>query len=609
MRTAATTAIGVLLVALQANAQAVRDLPGFRASSIPRNDDGSSPNVPLGFTADFFSRRYSAVFVNNNGNLTFDQPLSEYTPFGLAGTNVPIIAAFFADVDTRPPASQVVTYGRDQVDGRSAFGVNYFRVGYFNEHADRLNTFQIVLVDRSDTGPGNFDIEFNYARIEWDTGDLARSGGGKSAVAGFSNGTRAPGTLYQLPGSLVPGSFVDAGSRALTRNSLNSNVPGRYIFQARYGTVSSLRISTPSQMPPATLNQSYASPPLTASGGAGRYTWSAVNWPEDLGLSLDPATGAIRGTPRIPGTHQLLVQLRDSASTPATSHTLTITVAGAALSIDMVTGGALPKGVVGKPYSAPPFRARGGVGSRTWGITNLPADLGLTLNPQTGIVSGTPTRHGTFQVAVELRDTGVPQPVRQEISLVIDPAPLGFEVRTLPDATVGVSYTAPALKATGGVGTHSWKAVQWPAGANLRIDTATGIISGVPAHVGHYQLPVAVADWTGQEIRNVLTIQVNGARLRITASGANELPAGRVGKEYRAALSLSGHGAINWTVSKWPAQLGLRFDRNTGSITGIPAREGKYELTFTAVDSTGSSASRTFQLMIAPELRLTYPGR
>jgi large repetitive protein len=182
-------------------------------------------------------------------------------------------------------------------------------------------------------------------------------------------------------------------------------------------------------------------------------------------------------------------------------------------------------------------------------------------------------------------------------------------VRTLPDATVGVSYTAPALKATGGVGTHSWKAVQWPAGANLRIDTATGIISGVPAHVGHYQLPVAVADWTGQEIRNVLTIQVNGARLRITASGANELPAGRVGKEYRAALSLSGHGAINWTVSKWPAQLGLRFDRNTGSITGIPAREGKYELTFTAVDSTGSSASRTFQLMIAPELRLTYPGR
>jgi hypothetical protein len=72
-----------------------------------------------------------------------------------------------------------VTYGSGTADGRQAFGVNWIDVGYFSSRTDKLNQFQLVLIDRSDTGAGNFDIEFNYGNILWETGEA--SGGIKRA--------------------------------------------------------------------------------------------------------------------------------------------------------------------------------------------------------------------------------------------------------------------------------------------------------------------------------------------------------------------------------------------------------------------------------------------
>ena len=143
-------------------AQAIRGNAGFTAASIERNDDGSTlSGVPLGFSVNFFGAVFDQVYVNNNGNVTFNGPVSSYTPEGLTASPLPIIAAFWADVDTRGAGSSLTTYGRDAIAGRPAFGVNYINVGYYGSHDDKLNRFQLVLIDRSDTGAGNFDIEFN----------------------------------------------------------------------------------------------------------------------------------------------------------------------------------------------------------------------------------------------------------------------------------------------------------------------------------------------------------------------------------------------------------------------------------------------------------------
>ncbi|WP_337174623.1 nidogen-like domain-containing protein [Paludisphaera sp.] len=228
-----------LAAAPAAHAAAV--VPGFNSNTLPRNDDGSTGLVSIGFDVNFYGENFSQLYVNNNGNVTFDAALGTFTPFPLTDTARQIIAPFFADVDTRGSGSAEVTYGAGTFDGRQAFGVNWVDVGYFGSHFDKLNSFQLILVDRSDTGAGNFDIIFNYDQIQWETGDASQGSGGLggfSARVGYSNGTGDPGTFFELPGSAVNGAFLDSNlSTGLIYNSIGSDVDGRYIFNARNGTV------------------------------------------------------------------------------------------------------------------------------------------------------------------------------------------------------------------------------------------------------------------------------------------------------------------------------------------------------------------------------------
>ena len=56
----------------------IRTNTGFRQKSIPANDDGFAPVEALGWTANFFGRQRNSVFVNNNGNITFDSALRSF---------------------------------------------------------------------------------------------------------------------------------------------------------------------------------------------------------------------------------------------------------------------------------------------------------------------------------------------------------------------------------------------------------------------------------------------------------------------------------------------------------------------------------------------------
>lgn len=243
--------LALLVIPLQSAlaAGAVRGNGGFNGSVLPANDDGSTGLVNIGFSVNFYGLNFSQLHVNNNGNVTFDAALSTFTPFDLTSTGRQIIAPFFGDVDTR--AGNVVRYGQDTVDGRPAFGVNWIDVGYYNQNIDKLNSFQLVLIDRSDIAAGDFDFEFNYDRIQWETGEASNGVdglGGFSARAGYSNGSGTPGTFFELAGSAVNGAFLDGGSNALVAGSLNSSVAGRYLFQVRGGVVQDVPVqmsSTP----------------------------------------------------------------------------------------------------------------------------------------------------------------------------------------------------------------------------------------------------------------------------------------------------------------------------------------------------------------------------
>jgi uncharacterized repeat protein (TIGR01451 family) len=234
-----------LVFAIQAPvlAAAIEPLAGCTTNTLPANDDGSTGAVDLGFTANFFGTSYTQLYINNNGNVTFTGPLGAFTPQPLVSAGVPIIAPFWADVDTTGAGSAVVSYGPTTFDGHPALCVDWegVGVGYFAGHYDKLNKFQLLIVGRTDVGAGDFDILFNYDQVQWETGDASGGVGGlggSSARAGYSNGdSQTPATSFELAGSAVNGAFLDSNvTTGLVNNSHNSAVLGRYIFPVRNGT-------------------------------------------------------------------------------------------------------------------------------------------------------------------------------------------------------------------------------------------------------------------------------------------------------------------------------------------------------------------------------------
>jgi len=221
---------------------------GCSTHTLPRNDDGSTGLVSLPFKLNFYNRVYTALYVNNNGNVTFQVPMSTYTPFTINADTPPIIAPFFADVDTRATLSHPTTYGVTTFQGRAAFCVNWSHVGYFSERVDKTDSFQLLLVQTN--SQGDFDIVFNYGSLTWETGEASGGTdglGGTSAGAGFSNGDGNAAHYQQLDGSLQPGALLNGGPDALASHSNTSPaVPGRYVFHIASGAqVSAAQTCTP----------------------------------------------------------------------------------------------------------------------------------------------------------------------------------------------------------------------------------------------------------------------------------------------------------------------------------------------------------------------------
>ena len=57
-----------------------------------RNDDGFSGPINFGFNFTLFGTTYTQFWANNNGNISFGNGISAFTPTGLQGSTTPLIS-------------------------------------------------------------------------------------------------------------------------------------------------------------------------------------------------------------------------------------------------------------------------------------------------------------------------------------------------------------------------------------------------------------------------------------------------------------------------------------------------------------------------------------
>lgn len=352
-----------------------------------------------------------------------------------------------------------------------------------------------------------------------------------------------------------------------------------------------------SSLPEGAVNQPYSAS-LTPAGGTPPYTWS-VSPALPANLSLDPATGAIMGTPTTQGTTTHTFSVHDN-SVPAqvVQQTLTLTVTPPAGTLTITTT-SLPNGTVGVSYSRP-VQATGGSGAFTWTITIGQLPQNLNLDPNTGVISGTPTTPGSSSFTVRVADTAG-QSDTQPLSITITaipppPMPPSITTTSLPNGDVDVPYSQP-VQATGGTGALTWSIVGGALPAGLTLNSANGAISGTSTVAGTSLFTVGVQDAAGLSAFQALSITINPpAPPRITT---RTLPTGTIGQPYSQPVEATGGtGARMWSIIAGSLPAGLNLNGATGVISGTPVVPGTSSFTVSVQDAAGQSDQQALSITI-----------
>jgi len=264
----------------------------------------------------------------------------------------------------------------------------------------------------------------------------------------------------------------------------------------------------------------------------------------------------------------------------------------------------LPEGEVGVAYPATQLTATGAPTPYIWSdVNNTLQTYGLTLNPTTGEITGTPTQAtpaGGVTVTISVTDAinGVAQ---KDFTLVIYPE-LQITTATLPDAYDGQTGYSATLTATGGKGgtSYLWSIVSGSDSLprNLNLDLS-GLISGdiaSDASAGSpYDFTVVVTDGIGEKQAN-LSITVY-AQLQIAT---NTLPDAYEGVSYNYTLNATGGnpGNYNWSISGQPSW--LTINSSTGKLSGTPpSGSAGNTYTFTVEVTDGQqTTSKQFSLVV-----------
>lgn len=346
------------------------------------------------------------------------------------------------------------------------------------------------------------------------------------------------------------------------------------------------------------LGQPVTVPVPVVNNAVGDVTFSATGL-AGTGLSIDPATGVISGTPKAAGTITAKVSATDiTQRLPEMPATVVITV------LPAIEVEAIPETEMVYNYDAvrPRPSARNSVPANTWTLKSGKLPAGVTVDPATGAFVGKPKEVGTFgQIVIAVTDslggTADSAPMTVKVEMNDDPIELA-----VADVTthVGFDFSSTVPVYANELGTVSYFSPD-AAAQGLAIDPATGVISGKIEEVRDVIINVSIRD-TG-------TLRVTSRPLKLQVLPPVEivLPAQvtLLALEQMTAVAPTVQYAVGdmmWDevsdLSKLPP--GVTFDKEAGQFTGMPTELGTFgPVTISGTDAiggTGTSESVTFEV-------------
>ncbi|MCW2931401.1 MAG: hypothetical protein JWM19_2363, partial [Actinomycetia bacterium] len=351
---------------------------------------------------------------------------------------------------------------------------------------------------------------------------------------------------------------------------------------------------------------------VSAGDSAATVTWTA---PASNGGSV--ITGYVV-TPYVAGVAQATRTFAGTATTetvtgltPGTSYTFKVAAINAAgtgpasamsSAVTVNAGPALtfaapPAGEVSIAYSDA-LTATGGTGALTWSVSAGSLPPGLSLNPSTGLLSGTPTAGGSYPFTVKVTDT-TGGTATKGATVVIAAAP-SLSNPPLPAAQAAVAYS-DALTVTGGTGPFTWAVSAGSLPPGLSLSASTGVLSGTPASVGLYTFTVKVTDSFGLSATQGLSISVATGPLVISATASNSTVA--QGATLRYTITITNTAASAYSGVAFSVPLANVLDDATyngdAAATSGAVSFASPNLAWTGSLAAGAAATVTFSVTVS----------